>query len=412
TKFAPETTVPFLNRGGWHDAGDNDLAAGSQAATTHYLVLAYELSGEKTDQTTIDFEGLNVFMHRPDGVPDFVQQIKHGAINLLSGYRASGHSFAGIIANLEGSYLSGDWVLQTDQLFFNPELSGNRKTTTHSGNMDDRWVFTNKDSGVEYKVAAALAAASRSLKGYDNQLAEECIGTAKKIWDYEQANEPVAKPNAYVPRNIKLEEIIATAELLYTTGEEKYSSHLVGLLPSIEKNFGGAAWCVSRVTDQMKAGEFNDRFMEMLRAYKTEIDSVLALNPFGVPWKTFTWGIGWNIQQFALEQYYLVTKYPDLFDREIVFRVVNYVLGCHPGSSTSFISGVGAHSVLSAFGMYRDMEYYIPGGNVSGTALIRPDFPELKENTPYLWQQSEYVMPGAATYIFCVLAANNLLGIN
>jgi len=46
---------------------------------------------------------------------------------------------------------------------------------------------------------------------------------------------------------------------------------------------------------------------------------------------------------------------------------------------------------------------------VSGTALIRPDFPELKEPFPYLWQQTEYVMPGAATYIFCVLAADQLL---
>jgi endoglucanase len=42
----------------------------------------------------------------------------------------------------------------------------------------------------------------------------------------------------------------------------------------------------------------------------------------------------------------------------------------------------------------------------SGTALIRPDFPELKEDIPFLWQQSEYVMPGAATYIFSVLASD------
>jgi hypothetical protein len=33
----------------------------------------------------------------------------------------------------------------------------------------------------------------------------------------------------------------------------------------------------------------------------------------------------------------------------------------------------------------------------------------MKEPFPYLWQQTEYVMPGAATYIFCVLAADELL---
>jgi endoglucanase len=42
-------------------------------------------------------------------------------------------------------------------------------------------------------------------------------------------------------------------------------------------------------------------------------------------------------------------------------------------------------------------------------ALIRPDLPELKEPFPYLWQQTEYVMPGAATYVFTVLAADRLL---
>ena len=95
TRYSPMTTVPFLNRGGWHDAGDDDLAAGSQAATTHYLVLANEICGNQTDQTLVNFEDLYVEMNTPDGIPDFVQQIKHGAINLLSGYRAAGHSFAG-----------------------------------------------------------------------------------------------------------------------------------------------------------------------------------------------------------------------------------------------------------------------------------------------------------------------------
>jgi hypothetical protein len=98
-----------------------------------------------------------------------------------------------------------------------------------------------------------------------------------------------------------------------------------------------------------------------------------------------------------------------MFGRENVLRVVNYVLGCHPGSNTSFVSAVGAHSIIPAYGFNMHWWSYIPGGMVAGTALIRPDFPEMKEPFPYLWQQTEYVMPGAATYIFCVLAADKLL---
>lgn len=409
TGYHSLTTVPYLNRGGWHDAGDDDLAAGSQAATTHYLVLANEICDNQTDQTSVDFDGLYVEMRRPDGIPDFVQQIKHGAINLLSGYRAAGHSFAGIIATREGRNITGDWASQTDQLFYDPRLKPEQKTLTHSGLMDERWVFTNKDTGLEYQVAAALAASSRSLKGFDDALASECLQTAKRAWDYEQSHEPVIQPNAYIPRNTKVQEIIATSELLYTTGEEKYAVRLKSLLPEIKKNMGSAAWCVARVADRINDEDFMNNYMEMLNNYKIKLDSTLSLNPFRIPWRPAIWGIGWDIQKFALEHFYLVTRYPELFDREIVLRVVNYVLGCHPGSSTSLVSGVGAHSITNAFGVYRHLESYIPGGMVSGTALIRPDFPELKETTPYLWQQSEYVMPGAASYIFCVIAADRLL---
>lgn len=46
---------------------------------------------------------------------------------------------------------------------------------------------------------------------------------------------------------------------------------------------------------------------------------------------------------------------------------------------------------------------------VSETALIRPDLPDLKQDFPFLWQQAENVIGGAATYLFVVLAADQLL---
>jgi len=122
TRFAPLTTVPMLNQGGWHDAGDDDLAAGSQAATTHYLALSNEIATSFPDQTTVNYDNKQVLMRKPDGIPDMVQQIHHGVINLLSGYRVAGHSFTGIIANRQGRNRTGDWASQTDQLFYSPDL--------------------------------------------------------------------------------------------------------------------------------------------------------------------------------------------------------------------------------------------------------------------------------------------------
>jgi hypothetical protein len=67
--------------------------------------------------------------------------------------------------------------------------------------------------------------------------------------------------------------------------------------------------------------------------------------------------------------------------------------------------------MTTAYGTNRADFSYIPGGVVSGTALIRPDLPELKD-WPYLWQQGEYVMGGGACdFLFMVLAADHLLNL-
>ena len=85
------------------------------------------------------------------------------------------------------------------------------------------------------------------------------------------------------------------------------------------------------------------------------------------------------------------------------------MLGVHPGiNNSSFASGVGANSVTTAYGVNRADWSFIPGGVASGTALIRPDLPEMKI-WPFFWQQTEYVMGGGATnFMFLVLAVDAL----
>lgn len=90
-----------------------------------------------------------------------------------------------------------------------------------------------------------------------------------------------------------------------------------------------------------------------------------------------------------------------------MLNAINFVLGVHPGVNTSsFASGVGSRSLTQAYGVNRGDFSHIPGGIGSGTALIRPDFPELLE-WPFLWQQTEY--GGTTAYLFLILAADKLL---
>jgi hypothetical protein len=66
------------------------------------------------------------------------------------------------------------------------------------------------------------------------------------------------------------------------------------------------------------------------------------------------------------------------------------------------------HPVLTMSPADFSVQNGIPGGVISGTALIRPDFPELL-TWPFLWQQTEYVLGGGSShYMFLVLAAMQL----
>jgi hypothetical protein len=408
--FEPYQHIPHLDEGGWHDAGDTDLAAGAQANTTYVLALAREELGIDTDQTTVRWAERLVRMGEPDGVPDPVEQVAHGVRCLLGGHRAAGHSFAGIIdSSYQGYSQRGETSAATDNRVYDPSLAENEVDGNRSGKRDDRFAFTNHDSALEYLVMAALAAASRVLRGYDDALADEALRTAEGAWTKEQAAAPERHRMTYIPGDLETEEIRATVELLATTGAARYRERLHALEPVIIDKGMRALASAARVIDTA----FDPSFKKKARAAVSEIagamDKRMASNPFGIAWNPHVWGVGWNLQDRAFELYHLQRAFPDLIPREWFYRILHWVLGCHAGNNVSFVSGVGARSLTTAFGINRSDFSHIPGGNASGTALIQPDFPELKTDYPYLWQQSEYVMHGAAAYVFLVAAVDRLL---
>jgi hypothetical protein len=410
TPYAADRHMPGLDRGGWHDAADHDLAAGAQAWATMLLALSRETFGLGSDQTTVDTAGRNVILHVPDGKPDILQQVVHGVENLLTGYRLAGHSFTGITdPSLEQYGTLGEPASLTDNRVFDPSLGADEVKCDRSGRRDDRYAFTGRDTGLEYAAAAALAASSRVLRGYDAALARECLATAVKAWEFEQSHPPVRAPNPYVPEQEDSQEVLAAAELLITTGEARFAERLKALLPVIEARVDEVGWAAARALPSIQDGEFSRRVGRILAAYAAKLKTDLGKTPYGVPFEPHIWGVTWDIQEYAVKQYFLHRAFPQEFDPENVFRVLNYVLGCHPASNTSLVSAVGAHSMTVAYGINLNDWTHIPGGGVSGPSLIRPDFPELKEPFPYLWQQAEYVLTGAATYVFIVLAADRLL---
>jgi len=376
-----------LNVGGWHDAGDFDLRIESQSGECYILAKAYEAFRPDIDVTYIDQAEHVVEIHQPDGKNDILQQIEHGALSVVNGYLGLGRLYRGIICNNLRQYvLLGDASAMTDGVI---------------GNDDDRWVFTEDNPGREMSTATNLAATARVLRGFNDTLAVHCENIAKEIF-------------ANGTRVHAMGKMQTAAELYQTTRDKQYLDFILENWDSCIRGIGQCAWYLAPIEREM-AGQKNYRkkceaFQAALLTYKERLDAESSETPYGVPYRPSIWGAGWDIQSFGYRHYFLAKNYPDIFSPDQVFNALNFILGCHPGlNQQSFASGVGAESATVGYGLNRADWSYIPGGVVSGTALIRPDFPELLV-FPYLWQQVEYVLGGGSShYMFLVLASQDLL---
>jgi hypothetical protein len=386
TKYKPGDIVPGLNVGGWHDAGDDDLRVESQADETYILALAYESFNVNYDVTTINQETKITEIHQPDGKNDILQQIEHGALSVVGAYRTLGRLYRGIITNSIQQYgLMGDPAAQTDGI---------------RGNADDRWVFTEDNPPRELTTAAHLAAVSRVMKGFNETLSIQALEAAREIYKITNVNSDWAKGA----------KIHAAVELLLTTGENEYKDFLLSQTGNICSAIHWVGWFIGRAEKVINDTSFTKAIQDALPALKEHIVQQSTETPYGIPYRPHIWGAGWDIQRMGFQYYFLHKAYPDIFGPEMIFNALNFILGCHPGSNNmSFASGIGTKSALVAYGWNRADWSYVPGGVISGTALIRPDFPELLE-FPFLWQQTEYVLGGGSShYMFLVLAAQQIL---
>jgi endoglucanase len=400
TNYQPGEPVPNLNRGGWHDAGDWDMRVESQSDTIYGLALAWELFHVDYDNTSIDQKTLVTEIHLPDGKPDVLQQIEHGVLSVVGGYETLGRLYRGIIEPTLRQYVFlGDGALMTDNVVFDPKKMAEAAAPAVGlpGSPDDRWVFTEENPRRELLAAASLAAASRALKGYNDDLSARSLKVAIALYDRATPQEPLAR-------------VSAATELFIATKDPRYRQLLLDQRDVIAANIERVGWVVGRTLPLVKDAAYTKAIRDAVAAYRVKVDGLAKETPYAVPYKPDIWGAGWNIQRFGWDQWMLHLSFPDLFPRTYALQALSFILGVHPGSnSASFVSGVGANSLTTAYGYNRADWSYIPGGSASGTALIRPDFPELK-TWPFFWQQTEYVLGrGTTDYLLLVLAADHVL---
>ena len=454
--------IPGMNVGGWYDAGDFDLEEPAQLSVIQSLSLAYREFHLNYDELTVDEAARQVEMHRPDGVPDTVQQVKHGALLILAQFHNIGHAIRGTHEPDLRQYTHlGDGASKTDGRIYDPALGPNEVKGDYSGRPDDRWIFTSNNPFFQWNAIAALAAAADSLKGWDDELAKDCLETAIKTWNEEKAHPtqmgggfggepsssagvlaasqgvvthpqgapktsgsagnsvgsaPAAAPPAPPagPGRAGFEaglEWGAALELTIAThGAEPYKSRLRELFPQViqPKQMENRGWTAVRALPYLEPAA-KEEMREAVKTYMAGLDKQLGATPFGVPPSQGTWGGSGAVVDMAIRMYFLHRAFPDLVGPEYTLRAVNYILGTHPVSSTSYVAGVGTVSKTKTYSNNRGDNSYIPGALIPGYIIIKPDFPECIDDFGFLWFEDEAVVAGSASWVVAGNAADALV---
>lgn len=453
-KYKGGDHIPGMNVGGWYDAGDFDLEEPAQLSVIQSLALAYREFDLKYDELSVNETSREVEMHRPDGIPDAVEQVKHGALYILAQFHNIGHAIRGTHEPDLRQYTHlGDGASKTDGRIYDPALGLNEVKGDFSGKPDDRWIFSTNNPFFQWGAVAALAAAADTLKGWDDAMAKDCLETAIKAWNDEKAhptpipkggwnfesdednsgggvlaasqgstndsahsssssssssksapatsaNNPWAAFGATMDWNAALELTIAT------NGAEPYKSRLKELFPLVitPEQMELRGWTAVRALPYLDASA-RDQLHEAVKKYMAELKPKLAATPFGVPPSLRTWGGSDAVVQMAIRMYFLHKAFPDLVGPEYTLRAVNYILGTHPVSSTSYVAGVGTVSKTKTYSNNRGDNAYIPGAVIPGYIIIKPDFPECIDDFGFLWFEDEAVVAGSADWVVAGNAA-------
>lgn len=459
-KYKGGDHIPGMNVGGWYDAGDFDLEEPSQLNVIQSLALAYREFHLNYDELTVNEAARQVEMHRPDGVPDTVEQVKHGALYILAQFHNIGHAIRGTHEPDLRQYTQlGDGASKTDGRIYDPKLGPNEVKGDYSGRPDDRWIFTTNNPYFQWNAIAALAAAADTLKGWDDPLAKDCLDTAIKAWNEEKAhptqnemgngfgpgagvlaasqgvvsgaqgahsrpgssrapaasgaaNTPPAPPAGFNRGRfgVGMDWAAALELTIATHGAEPYKSRLKELFPEMitPQQMGFRGWTAVRALPYLDASA-KEQMREAVKTYMAGLDKQLDATPFGVPPSLGSWGGSGAVVDMAVRMYFLHEAFPDLVGPQYTMRAVNYILGTHPVSSTSYVAGVGTVSKMKTYSNNRADNSYIPGAVIPGYVIIKPNFPECIDDFGYLWFEDEAVVAGSANWVVAGNAAEAIV---
>ena len=388
TKYKPYELIPGLNIGGFFDAGDFDIETGSNINVVQNLIRTWDLFKPQRDETFVSQQQRYVDLHRPDGVPDILQFIEHGILNLVAQAEQIGH-MAQTLSNsvLDNYHHLGDAASITDGLHYDPSLKPYEVSADgkRSGTPDDMWAFTTRNPRLDLQAAGVFTSAARVLRGYNDSLAERAQKQADRL--RKEAQELLAKH----PRRRNAQ---ADADNEWLTGVGDVARNLQTALDSIP----------------MKDEAYREKLRPAVERFNDYIHSFDKQNPYGVPIGLGNWAGVNMVLNFGITVNYAHIYYPDIVSKDEVYRVANWLYGCHPYHNYSFVAVVGAARPKQVFyGNNRADFSAIPGNVAPGLLFRQPDHFENFDDWPFLWGQNEGTIAGNTQYIIFGSALKNIV---
>lgn len=426
--YSPYKSYDFISgfdKGGWFDAGDFDIEAGSHCNVLLNFVTVWDEFRPERDETMVDQKNHYVNIHFADGKPDLLQQIEHGVYPIVTMVEKIGHACRGI---------NHATLYQYNRLDEPSTITDNKHCTG-----DERWLFTYSNLNLEFQFCSALAGCARVLKDFNPELSERCLKSALKLWNdnIDKVRRPGMTNQAalqlYLATNDKkyiagMEEAILNGfkprqapaqpeKALSTDAPQTTPSGMPTGLPggNSNQNMNPQAMRMMQLNNLpfafRVAPYMSENFVAELKPYveqyKQMLDTMLTQNPYGVNVYGTGWGSTGSVVGQGINAYWINKYYPEIIGKDYIYRSADFIFGCHPFSNLSFVTGVGVKPKNVSYGNNRADFSFIAGALVPGFLLLQPDYIENKDDWPFFWGQNEATIGGNAQYLlFASMLAN------
>lgn len=203
--------------------------------------------------------------------------------------------------------------------------------------------------------------------------------------------------------------VMATNLQLYgATHEKKYLDLFKQQIwTSLDKNLNANVQTALDAIPYMDA-KYKKQLRPYIVKYQAYIDSLDMQNPYGVPIGTGNWAGAGAVLSFGTTVCFANLYYPDIVKIQEIYRVANWLFGCHPYHNYSFVATVGATRPKEVFyGNNRADFSAIPGNVAPGVLFRKPDHFENFNDWPFLWEQNEGTIAGNTQYIIFGSAFKN-----